>query len=70
MDGLQTVDYYWINELVAANTYLVEEWERRMAKSAMTEALHWSRYEDDLNKKRIRRMKERGLVVETKPLEL
>ena len=70
MDGLQTVDYYWINELVAANSYLETEWERRMAKSAMTEALHWSRYEDDLNKKRIRRMKERGLVVETKPLEL
>ncbi len=70
MNGLQTTDYHRVNNLVAANQYLVEEWERRMAKSAMTEALHWSRYEDDLNKKRIRRMKERGLVVETKPLGL
>lgn len=68
MDGLETLDYYWVNDLVDRNSYLVKQWERNMAKSAMIAALHWGVYQDNLNKKRIRRMKERGLVVETKPL--
>lgn len=66
--GLKTTDYYWVKDIVDRNSYLCEQWERSMAKAAMISALRWGRKQDSLNKKRIRKMKERGLVVETKPL--
>ena len=70
MNGLQTTDYHRVNDLVTANQYLVEDWERRTAKAAMIAALHWSLYEDELNRQRINRMKERGLVIETEPIDI
>ena len=67
---LKTTDYYLVNDLVDRNSYLCEKWERNMAKAAMISALRWGMKQDILNKKRIRKMKDRGLVVETRPLEL
>ena len=67
---LKTTDYYLVKDLVDRNSYLCEKWERSMAKAAMISALRWGMKQDILNKKRIRKMKDRGLVVETRPLEL
>ena len=67
---LKTTDYYWVNALVADNTYLQTDEERRTAKAAMIASLHWAKKQDALWDEHRSSQKKRGLVIETKPLEL
>lgn len=67
---LKTTDYYWVNDLVADNSYLETEEERMICKMALISALRWGREQEELWRWRRIRMRERGFVIETNPLAI